>query len=304
MPPAIRTWLLKSVRILGTVSDAVGSRAALSKAQWDTLKSCASRIEGHNRTMRIRVLGCSGGIGVGLHTTSLLVDDDILIDAGTGVGELTLDEMAGIRHIFLTHSHLDHIAGIPLLVDSIFDRIATPITIHAQTPTLDALRAHIFNWVIWPDFTRLPSAQAPVLQYELMAAGTMLSLGQRKVEMIPVKHIVPGVGYRVSEGSRAFAFSGDTSSNDTLWEALNRHEDLDLLIVECAFANEDMELSRLAAHYCPDLLAADINKLRLRPAVHLTHFKPGSEEAIFSECRLAMPDRDPQRLFGGEIFQL
>jgi len=96
--------------------------------------------------MRIRVLGCSGGIGVGLHTTSLLLDDDILIDAGTGVGELTLDEMAGIRHIFLTHSHLDHIAGIPLLVDSIFDRIETPITIHAQAPTIGALRAHIFNW--------------------------------------------------------------------------------------------------------------------------------------------------------------
>lgn len=254
--------------------------------------------------MRIRVLGCSGGIGVGLHTTSLLVDDDILIDAGTGVGELTLDEMAAIRHIFVTHSHLDHIAGIPLLVDSIFDRIATPITIYAQTPTLDALRAHIFNWVIWPDFTRLPSAQAPVLQYQLMAAGTALQLGQREIEMIPVKHIVPGVGYRVSAAGKAFAFSGDTSSNDTLWEALNRHEALDLLIVECAFANEDLELSRLAAHYCPDLLAADITKLRLRPAIHLTHFKPGSEDAIFSECRLAMPDRDPQRLFGGEIFQL
>ena len=234
----------------------------------------------------------------------MLVDDDILIDAGTGVGELTLDEMAAIRHIFVTHSHLDHIAGIPLLVDSIFDRIETPITIHAQAPTLDALRTHIFNWVIWPDFTRLPAAHAPVLQYQLMTAGTTLQIGHRDIEMIPVKHIVPGVGYRVSEGSKAFAFSGDTSSNDSLWEALNRHVDLDLLIVECAFANEDMELSRLAAHYCPDLLAADINKLRLRPAVHLTHFKPGSEEAIFSECRLAMPDRDPQRLFGGEIFQL
>lgn len=254
--------------------------------------------------MRIRVLGCSGGIGAGLQTTSLLVDDDILIDAGTGVGELTLDEMAGIRHIFLTHSHLDHVAGIPLLVDSIFDRIATPIIIHAQAPTLAALRAHIFNWVIWPDFTRLPTPQKPVLRYELMSPGSTLSVSGRDFESIPVKHIVPGVGYRVSAAGKSFAFSGDTCTNDSFWDALNEHMDLDLLIVECAFANKDMELSRLAAHYCPSLLAADLVKLKLRPALHLTHLKPGSEDVIFSEIRAALTDRDPQRLFGGQIFQL
>jgi len=254
--------------------------------------------------MRIRVLGCSGGIGVGLRTTSLLVDDDILIDSGTGVGDLTLDEMAGIRHIFVTHSHLDHIAGIPLLVDSIFDRIETPITIHAQAPTLEALRAHIFNWVIWPDFTRLPTAQEPVLCYELMTPGSTLQLAGRSIESIPVQHIVPGVGYRLSAGGKSFAFSGDTSSNDSFWAALNHHDNLDLLIVECAFANDSLELSRLAAHYCPSLLAADMAKLTHQPAVHLTHLKPGSEDAIFSECRTALAGRDPQRLFGGEVFTL
>jgi ribonuclease BN (tRNA processing enzyme) len=256
------------------------------------------------RTMRIRVLGCSGGIGVGLHTTSLLVDDDILIDAGTGVGELTLDEMAGIRHIFLTHCHLDHIAGIPLLVDSIFDRITTPITIHAQAPTLEALQAHIFNWVIWPDFTRLPTAEAPVLRYELLPPGATLSVEGREMESIPVKHIVPGVGYRVSSAGRSFAFSGDTCTNDSFWEVLNRRGSLDLLIVECAFANEDLELSRLAAHYCPSLLTADLAKLRLQPTLYLTHLKPGSEDAIFSEIRASLAERDPQRLFGGELLQL
>ena len=254
--------------------------------------------------MRVRVLGCSGGIGVGLRTTSLLVDDDILIDSGTGVGDLTLDEMAGIRHIFVTHSHLDHIAGIPLLVDSIFDRIETPITIHAQAPTLEALRSHIFNWVIWPDFTRLPTAQDPVLCYELMTPGSTLQLAGRSIEMIPVQHIVPGVGYRLSEGDKSFAFSGDTCSNDSFWAALNRHDSLDMLIVECAFANDARELSRLAAHYCPSLLAADMAKLEHRPAVHLAHLKPGSEDAIVSECQTALVDRNPQRLFGGEIFQL
>lgn len=254
--------------------------------------------------MRIRVLGCSGGIGVGLRTTSLLVDGDILIDAGTGVGDLTLDEMAGIRHIFVTHSHLDHVAGIPLLVDSIFDRIETPITIHAQAATLEALRSHIFNWVIWPDFTALPSAHEPVLCYETMVPGSTLRLAGRDIESIPVHHIVPGVGYRLCAGGKSLAFSGDTCSNDSFWAALNRHSGLDLLIVECAFANDSLELSRLAAHYCPSLLAEDMAKLVHQPAVHLTHLKPGSEDAILSECRAALNGRDPQRLFGGEVFTL
>ena len=254
--------------------------------------------------MRIRVLGCSGGIGAGLRTTSLLVDEDVLIDAGTGVGELNLDEMAAIRHIFLTHSHLDHIAGIPLLVDSIFDRIETPITIHAQAPTLEALREHIFNWVIWPDFTRLPNPGSPVLRYELLEPGSTYTVGDRRIEMIPVNHIVPGVGYRVSNAAKSYAFSGDTSSNDSFWSALNRHATLDLLIVECAFGDEDLELSRLAAHYCPSLLATDLAKLHLKPAIHLTHLKPGSEDTIFCECRDAMAERDLKRLFGGEVFTL
>ncbi len=108
--------------------------------------------------MQIRILGCSGGISGELRTTSLLVDDDILIDAGTGVGDMTLAEMAGIRHIFVTHSHLDHIAGIPLMVDSIFSQISEPVVIHASAATIAALRNHIFNWTIWPDFTVLPTA--------------------------------------------------------------------------------------------------------------------------------------------------
>ncbi|MDH5445253.1 MAG: MBL fold metallo-hydrolase, partial [Gammaproteobacteria bacterium] len=107
--------------------------------------------------MELRVLGCSGGIGEQLRTTSLLLNGEILIDAGTGLGDLSLQEMASIGHVFLTHSHLDHLAGLPLLIDSIFDQIKSPLVIHAQPVTLKAVQDHIFNNVIWPDFSVLPS---------------------------------------------------------------------------------------------------------------------------------------------------
>jgi ribonuclease BN (tRNA processing enzyme) len=108
--------------------------------------------------MKVRILGCSGGIG-GRHlrTTSMLVDHDILIDAGTGVADLSLAELAMIDHVFITHSHLDHIASLPLMIDSIADMRDKPLTVYATDSTLEILKNHIFNWAIWPDFSEIPS---------------------------------------------------------------------------------------------------------------------------------------------------
>lgn len=254
--------------------------------------------------MRLRVLGCSGGVGPSRRTTSLLLDDDVLIDAGSGVGELSLEEMAQIRHIFLTHSHLDHIAFIPLLLDSIFDQITQPLVVHGLPATLDALRQHIFNWVIWPDFSKLPHPDQPVLRFEELVPGTTVTLAGRNLEMVAVNHVVPAVGYVVDCPTGVFAFSGDTSTNETFWAGLNARERLDILVVEAAFCNADIEISRLSKHYCPSLLAADIVKLRHQPEICITHNKPGAEDIIYNECRAAMHGRVLRQLKGNEIFHL
>jgi len=253
--------------------------------------------------MKLRILGCSGGIRKGSGTTSMLVDDDVLIDAGTGLGTLTIEEMSKVRHIFLTHSHLDHIACLPLLVDSIFDRIETPIIIHALPATIKALQSDIFNWAIWPDFSILPNLQAPVMTYQEMEPGEIFHSDGRSFEMIPVNHIVPTVGYRVECETGCFVFSGDTTTNDTLWDAINAYKQLDLLIVEAAFANKDKELCQLARHYCPSLLAEDLQKLTHRPRIAITHNKPGNEEAIRSELTEAVTDRELIFLESGHEFE-
>jgi ribonuclease BN (tRNA processing enzyme) len=254
--------------------------------------------------MELRILGCSGGIGVALSTTSLLIDDDILIDGGTGLSELSLEEMSRIRHVFVTHSHLDHIAGIPMLLDSVFERIDRPITLHTRPETLDILRRHIFNWQVWPDFSCLPNAENPVLRFAPMAPGERIKVGARSIEMIAVNHSVPAAGYRVQNGVGSFAFSGDTTTNNGFWEALNRHDKLDLLIVESAFPDEDQELSAKARHYCPALLASDLKKLKHRPNLYLTHLKPGYEDTIVEQCRSRISGLEVQRLCGGDRFKL
>jgi len=255
--------------------------------------------------MNLRILGCSGGIGEGLRTTSFLVDDDILIDAGTGVGDLRLEEMRLLRHVFLTHSHLDHIMSLPPLVDTLFEDLATQsLLVYSQDVTLEALKTHIFNWSIWPDFTALPSAEEPVMRYRPQQLGEVVPLGERQMDMIEVNHVIPGVAYYISDGEHALCFSGDTTSNDSLWTALNEKPHLDLLLIECGFPEANRDLALLAYHYCPSLLAADLRKLKHRPKIAISHFKPGAEEQTMNELQQLLPEFDLFPLKTGDTFQL
>jgi len=190
------------------------------------------------------------------------------------------------------------------MLDSIFEERSEPLVVHGQAATIEALQNHIFNWVIWPDFARLPSNDHPVLRYEVMAPGDVMNMGKRSFEMIPVDHAVPAVGYRVASPTGVMAFSGDTSTNDTFWAGLNAHDRLDVLIVETAFCNADLSISLLAKHYCPSLLAADLKKLKHRPEIYITHNKPGEEDVILAECNTAMSEHKLHRLISGEILDI
>lgn len=181
--------------------------------------------------MKLRILGCSGGIGGNLRTTSFLLDHDVLIDAGTGVGELSLAELSMIDHVFVTHSHLDHIASIPFMVDSAGFMRDRPLTVYASEKTLDILRQHMFNWKIWPDFTRIPNAERPFMRYQPMELGETVVLNGRKITAIPANHVVPTVGYHLDSGKASLVFSGDTTTQDASWEVINKIENLRYLIL-------------------------------------------------------------------------
>src|SRR3989440_1479114 len=220
------------------------------------------------QTMKIRVLGCSGGIGGGLRTTSLLVDDDILIDAGTGVGDLSLEELAKIDHIFVSHSHLDHVTSIPFLVDTVCWMRASPVVVYAIKEVLDILRAHLFNWKIWPDFTQIPDGDNPFMVYREIRVGETVELrGGRRFTPIPANHTVPAVGYVIDNGRNALIFSGDTSTNDALWKVVNKTPNLKYLIIETAFSNKERDIAIASKHLCPKMLAEELEKMRVTPEV-------------------------------------
>ena len=256
--------------------------------------------------MHIRVLGCSGSIAAGCRTTAFLLDDNVLIDAGTGVGDLTLDELARIDHILLSHSHLDHVLGVPLLADSVMRRRAgrAPITVHALPATLAALRAHVFNGTIWPDFTRLPSPEAPILALQPFTTGDQLQLGRHRIEVLPALHTVPAVGFAVlGNTAGAWVFTGDTAPNPALWQRLQALK-VHSLVIETAFRNDERQLAAVSRHLHPAALGQELQHLAQGAQVFITHIKPGELDAVMAEITALDPRHRVQALVAGQVMVL
>ncbi len=232
----------------------------------------------------------------------MLIDNDVLLDAGTGIGDLALDDLWPIRHVFLTHAHLDHVAGLPMLVDSIFnENFDEPLTVYARRETLDAIKAHLFNDVIWPDFAKLPSEDNPMLRYVKCDPGDTVTIKNREFHAIDVFHSVPSLGYTVQNSGGVFAISGDTRTNETLWPVLNACDDLKVLVIEVSFPDEQEKLATMAGHYCPRTMSLDLAHLDHSPDIWLTGMKPGEEERIFSQVIAAVPDKKIRMLSRGTI---
>jgi ribonuclease BN (tRNA processing enzyme) len=256
--------------------------------------------------MRIEVLGCSGGIGDGHHTTSFLLDDDILIDAGSGVSRLSRAALASIDHVFITHSHLDHILSLPLLLDSVAGERAGPVVVHAIPEVLEILKDHLFNWRIWPDFSRIPSVEEPFMRYAPIALGQVLNLpdtagARREITPIPAHHVVPTTGFHLRGAIGSLLFSGDTNSHPALWALANLTPDLLHLVVECSFTNEQREVANASRHYHTAELVADLADLKAGPEVWITHLKPGGEAAIMAELCAESTQHTLQALTEGQI---
>lgn len=255
----------------------------------------------------LQVLGCAGAIAREHRTTAFLLDDDVLIDAGSGVGELELEQLLRIDDIVLSHSHLDHVLGVPLLADSVIRHRGSrpPIRVHGLPHTLEVLARHVFNNQLWPDFTRLPSATQPVLQLCPFEPGARLSVGAagRVLRVLPAAHSVPAVGFALEAPGGDWVYTGDTGPNPALWPALAarpvRH-----LVIEITFPEAQSRLADQSGHHCPSTLVEELRALPVGATVHLTHLKPGEWPQVRLELAQRLPKARLQPLLAGEQFLL
>lgn len=311
---ALRLYFIETIKIftrIGFISQKLQirhTRAVTNGAAWG--RGCEVFVGQQHysigESMQLTVLGCSGGIGGNLRTTSFLIDNDILIDAGTGVGDLSIAQMAKIDHIFITHSHLDHIAYIPLLLDTVMDTRKKPVTIYATAETKQALQDHLFNWHIWPDFSQIPSVHQPVMRYQTVELGKAVVLSEREIIALPANHVVPTVGYQINSGQASWVFTGDTTSCPEFWVAINQIANLKYMVIETSYANAESALAVQAKHLWPSQLAQDLTQLQNSVEVYITHLKPaGGEEImreIISDCEVQSLSFRPRALQKGQVF--
>ncbi|WP_409522604.1 3',5'-cyclic-nucleotide phosphodiesterase [Nitrincola sp. MINF-07-Sa-05] len=256
--------------------------------------------------MKIKILGCSGGMGANQHTTCIRIDEHTLIDAGTGLGSLTQSELAQIKRIFLTHAHLDHICFLPLLIDNLFDKLKDPIEVYALPEVIDTLKQHMFNWSIWPDFTALPDKQNPVLRFITVTPWQSIHTETLTLTPFPSDHVVPTCGYRVEKKDcPIFVFTSDTTLSPEVISNLNRLGTINTLMVECAMPDNMETLAKLSKHLTPGMLQTLLADMDQKPEhIWISHLKPSYTRQIIDELQHRLQGQDLVVLSCGQQFEL
>ena len=258
----------------------------------------------HRRSMKIRVLGAYGAEGLAQRPSAFLVNDRVLVDGGTVGGALASIEQLAIEHALVSHSHLDHIAGLAYLTETLaLCESPAPLTIASLEPVVTSLRTSIFNDTVWPDFTKLPSPRAPVLRFQPLLEDADQRVGHLWVRPVGVNHTVPASGFIVHDGISGLVYSGDTGPTDALWKAAAEVTGLRAVILECAFPNRLAGLADIARHMTPELIRRELDKMPADVPVLIFHVKPqfhdevGEELGAVSGARITMIEQDKTYVF-------
>ncbi len=244
--------------------------------------------------MKIRILGSHGsdqvlenaGTACPCRPCAFLINDHVLLDAGTVGSRLTLPEQRLITHILLSHAHFDHIKELPTLADNLAGESIPPLVVAGIPDTLEALRTHVFNSTIYPDFFRIPNTTRPVLTPHALQPRQEWMVAGLRILPIEVNHSVPTVGYLISDEHSTILYSGDTYQTEELWEVAAGLPGLSAAFIECSYPNHEDQLARQAKHLTPHLLEKELRKIR-RPdlPVYAYHLKPRFQSLIEEELR-------------------
>lgn len=255
--------------------------------------------------MEIRVLGCHGSQMPHRNTTSFFLKKNILIDAGTVTSVLSLEEQLHIDYIFVTHTHLDHVRDIAFLVDNFyFAKRTKPLTVCSSRGIIENIHRHLFNNVIWPDFSKIPSTKAPLIRFKILLPGRKKIFGDWEVQAVRVHHTVETLGFVMASKDKAVLFLGDTGPTEKAWKIASSMKHLRAIFVETSLPGSMQDIADKTGHLTPVTLAAELKKLKdVKPKIYLSHMKPQYAATIRREVS-AIQDRKIHIIRDGQTIRI
>lgn len=239
--------------------------------------------------MDFRVLGGDGGVAVGYQTTSFLLNEDVLIDAGSVATSLSTEEQKKVDFVFISHCHLDHVKDLCFLADNMFAFRKTPIQVLSIKENIEMLKMHIFNNEIWPDFSKLNNGTCDILEFKAIDDG--IKVGGLDVRIFPVNHPVPAIGFIVDDGKSSILITGDTGPTDEIWEEGNKCSNLKAIFTEIAFPDQQKIVAEAAGHFTPKMFQVEMKKVQKKLPIYIYHLKPSFYNALRQEIdNLGFPD--------------
>lgn len=219
------------------------------------------------------------------YLTTYRINDAIAIDAGSLGFVGSPAEQARVRHVFLSHSHMDHIASLPIFLENVFDQGGPPVTIHGSPQVLESLQRDVFNNRLWPDFIAISQKGESLLRLSPLVAGQTVACAGLNITPVPVHHAVPGLGFIVEDTNAAVVLPGDTGPTDEIWERANRLPNLKAVFLEATFPNDQARLADVAGHLTPALFAGETRKLKKLAAFIAVHIKARFQAQVIAELK-------------------
>jgi ribonuclease BN (tRNA processing enzyme) len=241
--------------------------------------------------MLVRIIGGHGGVSPGFKATSYLIDGRLLIDAGSVASGIQIEEQSHIDHILISHSHLDHISDLAFLADNCFGMKPKPFEIYANQPVKDAIKTHLLNDIIWPDFTKLPNEKNPTLKFNDIKPEVQLVLGDYRILPVLVNHNNSALGFIIERKNTAVVFTQDTGPTDRIWELAHQYKNLKAIFTEVSFPNSLSKVAKDSLHHTPATMKEEIKKMPKDIPIFLGHLKPNFQHQLFEEIENLKDER-------------